>query len=69
MDYESLALAGVIAGVAGSVAGYLGASLRMKYRYAPRSFATSGDHVHAFDTMLGDGKGWRCGQCGLRKED
>jgi hypothetical protein len=26
---------------------------------------TSGtEHVHRYDTMLADGKGWRCGICG-----
>lgn len=24
-------------------------------------------HVHRYDTMLGDGKGWRCGLCGSPK--
>lgn len=28
------------------------------------------EHAHRFDTMLGDGKGWRCGECGkLRKPE
>ena len=26
-------------------------------------------HEHAYDTMVGDGKGWRCGQCGEPKEE
>lgn len=27
----------------------------------------SGAHVHRFDTMVGDGNGWRCGICGALK--
>lgn len=68
MDSESLALALVISGVVGSLTGYLGALIRMKYKYAPPITFSDGQHVHAYDTMLGDGKGWRCGVCGLRKE-
>jgi len=25
--------------------------------------------AHGYDTMLGDGKGWRCGRCGAIKPD
>ncbi len=33
------------------------------------SAVTSEAHEHAYDTMLGDGKGWRCGICGEPKEE
>jgi hypothetical protein len=26
-------------------------------------------HEHRYDTMVGDGKGWRCGICGRLKEE
>lgn len=28
-----------------------------------------GAHLHRFDTMEGDGKGWKCGICGVAKAD
>lgn len=28
-----------------------------------------GPHIHRFDTMIADGKGWRCGICGAIKPD
>jgi hypothetical protein len=31
--------------------------------------SSTDEHVHSFDTMLGDGEGWRCGVCGDRKDD
>ncbi len=30
---------------------------------------TTGPHEHFYDTMHGDGKGWRCGICGEPKGD
>ena len=29
--------------------------------------AIDGPHQHRFDTMVGDGAGWRCGVCGEPK--
>ena len=36
---------------------------------ATTSGAITEPHAHTYDTMLGDGKGWRCGQCGEPKEE
>ena len=33
------------------------------------SSSTEGAHVHRFDTMVGDGLGWRCGVCGKPKKE
>ena len=34
----------------------------------PMALDPRGGHKHQFDTMLGDGKGWRCGICGWAKD-
>lgn len=70
MDWSQISdiLTVLASGVIGLVSGYAGAWLKMKYKFSPTEFSNTGDHFHAYDTMLGDGKGWRCGVCGIRKE-
>lgn len=35
----------------------------------PQWLEKGGLHEHRFDTMLGDGSGWRCGICGKPREE
>lgn len=72
MDHGTIAelvLAFVVSGVTGLATGYLGATLKLRSKFAPLLPSFNGDHTHQFDTMIGDGKGWRCGVCGIRKEE
>ena len=40
------------------------AVLGLQYVHLPEKAAPTLDgHAHRFDTMLSDGKGWRCGIC------
>ena len=70
LDWSSFSdIAVILASVLIAVpAGYAGAWLKLKYKFSSTEFGETGEHKHAYDTMLGDGKGWRCGVCGIRKE-
>ena len=48
-------------------AGYYLGRRRVRPGFALRTAvmsAEAGPHEHHFDTMIGDGRGWRCGECG-----
>jgi hypothetical protein len=49
-------------GLAIPAAGAAGfAFARRKHEFDGVEMSPRGGHKHSFDTMLGDGKGWRCG--------
>ncbi len=60
MDFDLVAP--VVLGLTGGLAG--AAIYAILPTRKPKAKVGFGAHQHRFDTMLGDGKGWRCGECG-----
>ena len=60
MDFDLIApvVLGLLGGLAGAV---INAILPIRN---PKTKIGLGAHEHRYDTMKGDGKGWRCGICG-----
>lgn len=51
-------------------AGYYLGRRRIRPTYTLRTAvmqAEPAEHEHHYDTMLGDGHGWRCGECGITR--
>lgn len=58
IDLIAAAVLGAVGGVGGA---FVYAILPTRN---PKKKIGIGSHEHQFDTMRGDGKGWRCGICG-----